>query len=455
MRDARKRIQLAIVFLLGSCGFPALPMVAGGGGDDAHVEGDAKLDAPSNMLTITASPSRFIVHTGDLRETHITITNGTAQSGTPTLGVSGLTNSGMTFTANTCTTELAPGGTCTAIGNLSGGIPAAEEDFQVTASSAALGTAMAAMSVIVRPFCALTCGANGTANCCASSVVAGNAVGASLAGTAYYRIYDVGTDGMYTNMNYPATVSDFRLDKYLVTVGRFREFVNAGMGTQSSPPAAGDGARPLNGIANQGGWDSSFNTSLASSTIALTTALKCSAARQTWTDIAGSNESLPINCLTWYEAAAFCAWDGGFLATLAEGQYATSGGSEQRAYAFSNPPSSLTFDCTYANYSANFTTFCTGSGVANRVGSESPKGDGKWGQSDLVGNLYDWALDWGNMLTGSCDNCAALIPEGGVNFRSMRGGPFDGPPKRGGATFVIATPATRSYEIGARCARFQ
>ena len=41
------------------------------------------------------------------------------------------------------------------------------------------------------------------------------------------------------DMRWPATVSMFRLDKYEVTVGRFRAFVDAGMGTQSKPPVAG------------------------------------------------------------------------------------------------------------------------------------------------------------------------------------------------------------------------
>ena len=32
------------------------------------------------------------------------------------------------------------------------------------------------------------------------------------------------------------SISSFRLDKYEVTVGRFRAFVDAGMGAQTSPP---------------------------------------------------------------------------------------------------------------------------------------------------------------------------------------------------------------------------
>jgi formylglycine-generating enzyme required for sulfatase activity len=103
-------------------------------------------------------------------------------------------------------------------------------------------------------------------------------------GGTFYRSYD-GVD--FTNKSYPATVSDFYLDKYEITVGRFRAFVNAGMGTQASPPAAGAGAHP--GITGSG-WDSTRNTNLSANTAALTTALKCDATYPTWTDTAGGNE---------------------------------------------------------------------------------------------------------------------------------------------------------------------
>jgi formylglycine-generating enzyme required for sulfatase activity len=53
-------------------------------------------------------------------------------------------------------------------------------------------------------------------------------------------------------------------------------------------------------------------------------ALKCQMV-PSWTDTAGANEALPMNCLTWYAAFAFCVWDGGFLPTEAEWNYAATG----------------------------------------------------------------------------------------------------------------------------------
>src|SRR5262249_24985561 len=103
-----------------------------------------------------------------------------------------------------------------------------------------------------------TCGAAGTDTCCANLPVPGG---------TFYRGYDVATDNMYSDKTNPATVSDFRLDRYEVTFGRFRKFVAAGMGTQASPPSAGSGANPY--LANSG-WEPSWNPNLVPDTATLT-----------------------------------------------------------------------------------------------------------------------------------------------------------------------------------------
>ena len=257
-------------------------------------------------------------------------------------------------------------------------------------------------------------------------------------GGTFDRSYD-GVD--FTDPNYPATVDDFYLDKYEITVGRFRVFVNAGMGTQANHPTAGVGAHP--GIPGSG-WDSTWNTNLAADPNSLEAALKCNATYQTWTDTAVSNESKPVNCLDWYTAFAFCAWDGGRLATEAEWNYSASGGSEQRYYPWSSPATSTTIDASYAVYAST---------AALNVGSKSPTGDGKWGQSDLAGNVWEWTLDWyaSPYSISPCNNCADLTT---ASDRVVRGGNFDGFASGLRSAYRgYGIPGYHYVILGARCAR--
>lgn len=327
-----------------------------------------------------------------------------------------------------CTTDACPVGlTCGA------------EGFCRTAGATETCTAV--------PSCvglAKTCGPNADEDCCSTAM--------PIPGGTFFRSYDVAGDGMYPSMSYPATVSAFRLDKYEVTVGRFRKFVEAGMGTNISPPSAGAGAHAK---ISGSGWDASWNVSLATDTSTLIAAVKCDATYQTWTDSPGTNEDLPVNCVTWYEAMAFCVWDGGYLPTNAEWNFAAAGGDEQRAYPWSNPAGSTTIDCSHANYKIDVPSgeFCVNgmTGGVARVGNKSPKGDGKWEQADLGGNLWEWALDGFQDLTIPCNDCANLAYGLG---RTVRSSSFNNAAAHiRGSYRPYGAPTFRNYDLGMRCAR--
>jgi hypothetical protein len=74
-----------------------------------------------------------------------------------------------------------------------------------------------------------------------------------------------------------------------------------------------------------------------------------------------AHANLPMNCMNWYEAFAFCAWDGGRLPTEAEWNYAAAGGDQQRAYPWSSPPGALVLDAAHASYYDG--TDCVGDGL--------------------------------------------------------------------------------------------
>ncbi len=266
------------------------------------------------------------------------------------------------------------------------------------------------------------------ADCCTSTLVP--------CGT-YYRSYDGNT---YTDKNNPATVSDFRLETFEVTVGRFRKFVDQYIGTA---PADGAGAHPL--IAASGWQSPGWDSDLPASKTALKSVLKCNPSYQTWTDGASGDETLPINCVNWFEAFAFCIWDGGRLPTEAEWNYAAAGGSEQREYPWGSGVDSsyAVYDCMGDNVSG-----CTFADTLP-VGSKSPKGDGRWGQSDLAGSMWEWTLDWYAGHVNPRNDCANLTT---ASNRVVRGGSWYDSAANLRAAYRVGGSG-HSYNVGFRCAR--
>jgi formylglycine-generating enzyme len=246
-------------------------------------------------------------------------------------------------------------------------------------------------------------------------------------------------------------VSSFALDKYKVTVGRFRKFVAAYVSNASSAPTDGAGVNPA--IAGTG-WQSGWNASLPATQAVFmdTSHLNCDATYQTWTNTAGTaaQENRAINCVSWYEAFAFCIWDGGRLATESEWEYAAAGGSENRLY----PWGSATPDCTYANFYNG--SYCSGgSGSVVAVGS-TPIGNGKWGHADLAGNLWEWAFDWYAAYSGSASNNYANTTTS--SYRVHRGGGFgdnvgDYASNLHAAYRKNLPPGDHNYGVVARCSR--
>jgi sulfatase modifying factor 1 len=257
-------------------------------------------------------------------------------------------------------------------------------------------------------------------DCCTSILVPGG---------SFYRSYDgvscPGGDppdrppelGCYTHTTDPATVSDFRLDKYKVTAARFKRFMAAVDGGWTPAVGAGVHAHLAQGLGvtdvsdpgqHESGWQAEWDADLSSD------------ANGAWDRFVSftsggledgpTSEDRPVGKITWTQAYAFCIWDGGFLPTEAEWNYAAAGGAEQRVYPWSSPPSSTTIDCAHAAYQGDTAHTCGPGDDVLPVGSKSPLGDGRWGHVDLAGNRAEWTLDWLDEYVSPCVDCARLQP---------------------------------------------
>jgi formylglycine-generating enzyme len=270
------------------------------------------------------------------------------------------------------------------------------------------------------------------------------------------------------NGTLPATVSDFRLDKYLVTVARFRQFVVAWNGGAGYVPPAGSGKHThVNdgaGLVNSGeppttyetGWLPSDDRNLAPTDANLI----CDPTASTWTSSAGSHESLPITCVNWWESYAFCIWDGGrdsaFLPSDSEWEYAAAGGSQQRAYPWGTmDPGTLS---EYAIYNCYYDARAGCGGVSNVAPVGTPTlGAGRWGQLDMGGEVLEWELDWWSpdREVYECTDCAYLTTATPNEAERMfRGGSWN---ESGAALspshFGFNEPSARTPFLGFRCAR--
>lgn len=344
-----------------------------------------------------------------------------------------------------------------------GGIEACQADggwdFVAACSTGTCAAASCVGATVTAPSCATpgpgrtNCGSDGGESCCLSEEIPGG---------TYYRTYDGGVSAS------PATISPFRLDKYLVTVGRFREFYTAWTSGETVDGGSGkhvhlNGGKGLANAAASGkyesGWSGGDDGNVAPN--GANADLSCSP-YGTWTQTPGAQENLPMNCLDWFQAYAFCIWDGGFLPSEAEMGYAAAGGGAQRAYPWgSAAPGTANQYAIYGNGLGvcYYPSQANCAGVANiaPVGTP-PKGAGLWGQVDLGGEVNEWGLDWysGSYVT-PCTDCAYLNATGS---RVLRGGAykygafnFEWDSRFGFPVYSDAGKPQVSDLFGVRCAR--
>jgi formylglycine-generating enzyme required for sulfatase activity len=165
----------------------------------------------------------------------------------------------------------------------------------------------------------------------------------------------------------------------------------------------------------------------------------------TYSATSGSADRLPVTCVSWNDAVAFCEWDGGRrLPTEAEWERAARGTAGNN-YAWGNNVA-----CINAVFGGLAQCPEHGGVLPKPVGS-LPRGASPEGALDLTGNTWEWAADW----FGPYNSTPASDPVGPDtgSTRIQRGGNWQTPPALA-MTFMRRAEAPAAIgPFSFRCAR--
>jgi formylglycine-generating enzyme required for sulfatase activity len=148
----------------------------------------------------------------------------------------------------------------------------------------------------------------------------------------------------------------------------------------------------------------------------------------------------PMNCVTWFEADAFCRSEGKRLPTEAEWEWAARGGPRGFHYAWGDEPL-VDVSCS----SAGPQKLAAFGNATCPVGRYEPS---PLGFHDLTGNVWEWTA------TARHDDYASWSRKVGEEVYVFRGGSY-GTPYTSATVGVRGgdTASWRDPEVGFRCAR--
>ena len=254
---------------------------------------------------------------------------------------------------------------------------------------------------------------------------------------------------------------DFFLDPKEATVGRFKAWVNAG---KPMPCDTGQCTLDPGGPhATELLWLSSWNLKASAETYK--SAASCYRTDNSFNaepTYNGADDAVPINCLNWYQAVAFCFWDGQRrLPTQIEWQWEATGRGRGRTYPWGDSPAPT---ATNDDAGCALAIWRNGAGTLNnyngcgfpRLGGSAPAGASFDGVLDMAGSVYEWTWDesWNVFPPQLPDDYSGPSLDAGVYQRISRGGGFTSDePNLHTDTENSYGPEAAIADIGVRCAK--
>jgi formylglycine-generating enzyme required for sulfatase activity len=200
----------------------------------------------------------------------------------------------------------------------------------------------------------------------------------------------------------------FFLDQYEVTVGRFKQWVAAGSPapcTRSSASASGTCPLESEDHYPEMLWHVEWNATLTEFDFRT----QCFSPWGTnGSTFPLDDDMFPLNCVSWSQAVAFCAWEGKRLPTQVEWNFEARGG-DRRTY----PWGESAPDCAHAIWDNPANPRC---GFPVAVGS-AREGVSRNGAFDLGGSLWEWV--WDATPYESFTLTSPGVPPGSVDFTGL------------------------------------
>jgi formylglycine-generating enzyme len=120
----------------------------------------------------------------------------------------------------------------------------------------------------------------------------------------------------------------------------------------------------------------------------------------------------PVVHVAFEDAAAYASWSGAALPTEAEWEFAARGGLDAAEYAWGNDfnPDGRSMAHTWRGEFPWRNLHPEGCERTSPVGSYEPNG---YGLFDMIGNVWEWTIDWFSVRHGSRADNPCCIPESG------------------------------------------